>query len=59
MRSSVRSTSDDFVEALRFPALMDCADVRGELVFRKVDDPDAAPARFVADSRVCSKAEGS
>lgn len=58
VRSAVRSTSKDFVEALRFTALMDCADVRGELVFRRIDDPAAAPARFVADSRVCSKVDG-
>jgi hypothetical protein len=54
MEASVRSTSDDFIEALRFTPLMSCADVHGELVYRKVGDPDAKRARFVASSRVCS-----
>jgi hypothetical protein len=58
IQSSVRSTSEDFIEALRFTPIMDCARVHGELVFSKVGSPDADPARFEADTKICTRADG-
>jgi hypothetical protein len=49
--ASLRSTSEDFIEALRLTSAMSCADVDGSLVYRRGDQV----ARFSAHGRVCGR----
>jgi hypothetical protein len=50
-RATLRSTSRDFIEALRLTSAMRCADVDGALVYRRGD----RVARFTAHGRVCGR----